>query len=155
MKFHCDYFRVCGNKGVRSVYKYGYSYFLCSEHLKKYEEQEGEKTMTRKAITLSMSFMDLMEIIGEGNPGGTRVLADIIASLGMGPGSMLILNIDDMNIRGEQIWIGYKDHCGEDIDVFIQAIRDRSKDLVDAVNNGYGRSTPEIAVQRGGSQDRI
>ena len=36
-----------------------------------------------------------------------------------------ILSLDDMNMRGSQIWVAYKDHCGQDIEKFIACIKER------------------------------
>ncbi|KKM25240.1 hypothetical protein LCGC14_1597050 [marine sediment metagenome] len=61
---------------------------------------------------------------------------------------LLIASLDDMNIRGSQIWIGYKDHCGEKIQNFIQCIQDRCPDMVNTINAEY---LEEQAVTDGAS----
>ncbi len=47
-----------------------------------------------------------------------------------------ILQLDDMNIRGSQLWVGYKDYCGEDIELFIKCVKDpeEKQALCDAIN---------------------
>ena len=39
-----------------------------------------------------------------------------------------------MNIRGHQLWSAYKDHCAYDIEKLIELVRERDRDLVDAIN---------------------
>jgi hypothetical protein len=55
-----------------------------------------------------------------------------------------------MNIRGSQIWVGYKDFAHEDINVFKEALLKRDEEMVNMINDecaSYG----EIAVTHGGS----
>ncbi len=40
-----------------------------------------------------------------------------------------------MNIRGSQIWVGYKDHCKQDIEAFKTAISQRDQAMVDTINS--------------------
>lgn len=87
----------------------------------------------REAINLSDSTKDVVMKMAEGNPGAISVLTQLLNS--DDPAAlMLLLDLDDMNIRGSQIWVGYKDHCGEDLEKFTQAIRDRDRAMVDAIN---------------------
>lgn len=90
--------------------------------------------MPRKKIELTDSMRDITIKMAEGNPGGLTVMMDLVEHLGVEKGMLRILSLDDMNIRGSQIWVGYKDHCGSDIEVFAQAILDRSQDMVDTIN---------------------
>ena len=61
-----------------------------------------------------------------------------------------ILNLDDMNIRGSQVWLGYKDHCGEDIEKFVQCAKNRDESMVEAIN----ANSEEVAVRHGASFTR-
>ncbi len=72
-------------------------------------------------INLKDSVKDILMKMGEGNPGGLRVMMDIIS---LGPeidpddfakGLGTILWMDSLNIRGSKIWMLYKDVCGEDL----------------------------------------
>lgn len=97
----------------------------------------------RPQIELNMSYMDLMILMSEGNPGALTVLAEMFKR--GDNGIMAMLHLDDMNIRGSQVWVGYKDHCGHDLDKFLECIRERSPEMVQTINQicaGYG----EIAV---------
>jgi hypothetical protein len=43
---------------------------------------------------------------------------------------MRLLDLDDMNMRGSQIWVGFKNHCEGEIDVFLDAVKNRDPELV-------------------------
>lgn len=112
----------------------------------------------RKKIDGTDSTMDVVVKMAEGNPGGLSVLTQMI------PFSFLeILSLDDMNIRGSQIWVGYKDHCGEDLAKFIECIIQRDQDMVDTINREchrpdlvalYGDAYGHEAVTSGASFNR-
>ena len=110
---------------------------------------EMEKKM-RSAIGLHNKLPDLLFEMSEGNPGAISVLI----GLQKDPLHLLtILHLDDMNIRGSQIWVGYKDCCDCDIDKFSEKVKARDQGMVDHINNecaSYG----EIAVTSGASFNR-
>ncbi len=108
----------------------------------------------REPIDLMASTGSALIQMSEGNPGAITVLMELIGR--DDPSALMtILNLDDMNMRGSQIWVGYKDYCGEDIEKFAQCINDRDSDMVAVVNSecfisdeeGYG----EEAVTTGAS----
>lgn len=121
----------------------------------------------RQKIQLTDTAMDVMQTMSEGNPGALSVLMMMLQA---DPKNlMVILSLDDMNIRGTQIWVGYKDYCGamrngddspptedECLRRFLKAIDDRDPKMVEAINNEciydnqYG-SFKESAVTHGGS----
>ena len=106
--------------------------------------------MNREKINLNDNTMDILFKMSEGNPGAMAVMNQII-QVQSGKGVFTILELDDMNIRGSQIWIAYKDHCQEDIQKFIKLINKRDQDLVNTVNQNY---STEIAVTSGASFER-
>lgn len=105
----------------------------------------------RENIKLEATVIDLMVAMSEGNPGAINVLANIIKT---NPNSGLItmLSLDDMNIRGSQIWLGYKDHCGQNIDKFIECVDNRDVEMVNTINKHSGMN--EVAVVDGASFTR-
>jgi len=109
--------------------------------------------MERKEISLNSTLTDLMVLMSEGNPGAVTVMVAMIKedpSLGM----IHIISLDDMNIRGTQIWIGYKDYCDKDIKKFIEAIKKRDPAMVDVINReGLNGNHKEMAVTSGASFD--
>jgi len=103
----------------------------------------------RKKLTLDMSTMQLLTEMSEGLPGGIVVLTRLMEEP---DGITFILGLDDMNIRGTQIWIGFKDYCGEDIEKFKKAITDRDPKMVDAINKvGLSGNHEHKAVAHGAS----
>ncbi len=89
----------------------------------------------RKPIELhgSVTPMEVMVEMAEGNPGAlTAIMAIINKDTALG--IIDLCHLDDMNMRGPQIWVGYKDYCGHDIDKFIDCIRDRDPQMVAKVN---------------------
>jgi len=89
---------------------------------------------TRKKIKYTDTMQDLLVVMSEGNPGGLDVLMQLMKENQMDAIGH-ILSLDDMNIRGCQIWIAYKDFCGCDLEKFIGHIKSRDQAMVDAVNN--------------------
>ena len=86
--------------------------------------------ITRKEMSLDMSLMDVTVLMAEGNPGALNVLTQLIKV----DGAIWMMHLDDMNIRGTQIWIGYKDHCKQDLDQFIACIKARDPGMVKCIN---------------------
>ena len=81
------------------------------------------------------------------NPGALSVLMKV-AEKGL-DGFGLLLHMDDMGMSGPSIWIGYKDHCGEDFDKFAACVNSRDKAMVATINERGG-----YAVEAGDSFDR-
>ncbi len=108
--------------------------------------------MSREAVNLSDSTTAVLQKMAEGNPGAITVL---MALLGRDDPAalMTLLSLDDMNMRGSQIWVGYKDHCGEDIEKFAQCINDRDSEMIATVNANSG--IDERAVTSGASFDHV
>ena len=63
----------------------------------------------------------------------------------------LILILDDMNIRGDQIVLVYNKWCAQDHLVFESVISRRSQEMIDFVNNKSGSEW--LAVKNGGSTE--
>lgn len=103
--------------------------------------------MAREKIELTDNVMDVVVKMSEGNPGGLSVLTEILKKEPT-DGFFTILTLDDMNIRGTQIWIGYKDHCNSDLDVFIKAVKDRDQAMVDKINEVGAMGNHEEIAKR-------
>lgn len=116
------------------------------------------KLRNRKELTGTENLEELVVTMCEGNPGGLRVMMDIVKQLGQTKAMMKILQLDDMNIRGDQIWIGYKDWAKEYIFTFIEGITNRDPKMVKIVNRGINNSVlpedREVAVVAGASKER-
>lgn len=96
---------------------------------------------TTKHVIMEMS---------EGNPGALMVLMQML-SLGE---FVLILSLDDMNIRGTQVSIGFKDFAKQDWVVFLEAVKKRDPAMVEVINNeGRRGNHPWLAVTYGASRE--
>ena len=106
----------------------------------------------REKIVLSEDVLDIMIKMSEGNSGAATVLTALLAVAdydNYDKNFLLVLNLDDMNIRGSQIWVGFKDHCNSDMDWFKRAIMARDPDMVETINAAC--EGEEKAVVSGGS----
>ena len=105
----------------------------------------------RQSFAPGDTIMDVLLTMSEGNPGGMTVLGELLKS-DANLGFWLVLDLDDMNIRGSQIWVGFKDHCKEDLHTFIAAVRRRDPEMVKTINAAfaYDKDAPQ-AVTHGGS----
>ena len=106
--------------------------------------------MARKKIELSDDVSTVIVKMAEGNPGAASVLGELLQKKGFEKGIQHILSLNDMNIRGSQIWVGYKDHCGMNMDKFVKCIDDRSEDMVRTINTEciYGEYQEIARVNR-------
>ena len=112
--------------------------------------QNGAKR-ERREINLGDTQLDVMVALAEGNPGALSVLGRMLKGEA---GSSLLdaILLDDMNIRGTQIWIAFKDFAKEDFAAFVAAIRARSPEMVEAVNaEGRAGNHDWLAVTDGAS----
>lgn len=98
--------------------------------------------MTR--ITLDDSMMDVMIKMGEGNIGAITVLMDIMGkSENVDPDNIFsfahILSLDTHGIYGSNIWILYKDVCGENLTNMLAILRGVQLGIIsiDVVKNDY------------------
>lgn len=106
----------------------------------------------REKINLNDNIKNILIKMSEGNPGGLRVLIELLNNK---MGFIYLLGLDDMNIRGWQIWVGYKDYCKSDLNKFIEAIHNRSSKMVELINqSGMRNGSPERAVIGGFSFNR-
>jgi len=85
---------------------------------------------------------DMVVKMCEGNPGALNVLMMLLTNDAGEPNEAMrvfdLLHLDDMGMRGPSIWVGYKDHCGEDLTKFRAAIRARDPEMVATiVKEGY------------------
>lgn len=103
-------------------------------------------------IDLSDSVMDIIFKMSQGNPGAATVIGKLLASSGddkaeQAKNFLLLLHLDDMGMRGGQIWEAFK-HCNNDLDVFKTAVKTRDRAMVAAVNSKFQNRT---AVAMGAS----
>jgi hypothetical protein len=109
--------------------------------------------VVRQPIHWDDSLREVTLKMAEDNPSAMRVLMKILGKFGYG-GLSLILQMDDMNIRGKQIWVGYRYHCDADIDQFVRCIRDRDPEMIETINREgrkgmYPHKASRVSGKRG------
>lgn len=110
--------------------------------------------MTREAIGNDDSMVAIAIKMAEGNPGAISVIRMILSAqpeMSGFQGIMVLLDLDDMNIRGSQIWVAYKDFACENIKTLIDAVQARDGRLVNYLNASKEDCGGHVAVERGGS----
>lgn len=67
----------------------------------------------------------------EGNPGALRVLCSAVQLLHHNDDSVdqFFKALTELDIRGPQIWVAYKDHCDEELITFIYRVKKRNEIL--------------------------
>lgn len=107
--------------------------------------------MSRERIDMNDTTRDVLIKMSEGIPGAISVMMAILTE--HPDGVFRLLELDDMNMRGSQIWIGFKDHCGQDLARFVECVKTRDPAMIETVNRNRGGSNApdEIAVPYGGS----
>lgn len=106
----------------------------------------------RPKIKLEDNLFDSIYKMSEGLPGAMVGITELMKA--DENGFMLLLGLDDMNIRGSQIWEAYKYLYHEDGKKFAQAIKGRSKEMINFINEELATVGGEKAVTGGASFDR-
>lgn len=102
----------------------------------------------RKKIDLMDNTMNLIFKMSEGNPGALTVLMEILQR----PNALIaILGLDDMNIRGWQIWVAYKNHCKNNVDLLLELIKKRDSKMVDTINRAAVKANVPTRSTIGGA----
>lgn len=81
--------------------------------------------MANERLTdINMTTRDAVMKMSGGNPGAVRVLVSLLENDWHGvPGFFLMLNLDSMNVYGPEIWVLFKDCCGQDMERMEQVLR--------------------------------
>lgn len=104
----------------------------------------------RTKIHLNMTIQEVVSEMSEGNQGAISVMMMILEKEPM-RGIFDILSMDDMNIRGPQIWLAFKDFAGQDLDKMLKAVRERDPQMVTIININFPN---QVAVTNGASFHR-
>jgi len=88
-------------------------------------------------LTMKDSRQEAILKMAEGNPGALNVL--LMLCLGESPltGFSEMLRLDSLDIRGPKIWVGYKDVCGKDLEVFRDKIKKSGDELKKAIASNF------------------
>lgn len=116
--------------------------------------------MTRHTrIGLGMSLQESIIAMAEGNPGGIHVMMQMLSEgEAIDPDDFMggfgaILGLDSFGIYGSQIWLLYKDVCGENLVNTLAVLRavqlgiypeDELKTILDEANRGVRRPTLDV-----------
>jgi hypothetical protein len=87
-------------------------------------------------LSLNDTNLTAVEKLSQGNPGALQVCCELFKAHGFGP----LLDMDDMGIAGQSVWLGYKNFAGEDLDTFATALRERDQKMIDAIKAAGGQA---------------
>lgn len=115
--------------------------------------QQATESEKRRPIHWDDSLREVLLKMAEDEPGALRVLLKILGKRGYG-GLSLLLQMDDMNIRGKQIWVGYRYHCDADLDRFVECVQERDPEMIETINREgrkglYPHEASPLSGQRG------
>lgn len=111
-----------------------------------------DDSTARPKVELEDTMFDVIYKISEGVPGAIVGLTQLMQA--DEAGFMLLLGLDDMNIRGSQIWEAYKYLYNEDGKKFAEAVKNRDEKMVQFINEELASVGGEKAVTGGASFDR-
>ena len=83
-------------------------------------------------LNMKMTLGETYTVMAEGNPGAMTAMTELVKddpSFGL----IYLAHLDDMEIYGAHIWVGYKDICKFDVDMFRKKILDHS--IKDEIND--------------------
>lgn len=115
-------------------------------------EYDHEKE--RPPIDLNWDIKDLVAFMCEGNLGGLSVMMHMLREGDVGEAMHAILLMDDMNIRGPQIWVAFKYACKGNIEELKERLKKRDPTLIEYINTELGEDYPWVATTIGASFKR-
>ena len=77
--------------------------------------------------------------LSEGNPGAITALATTYRTLGEGQFSTLVHHLRQLDFKGPEIWLCWKDYAGQDLYKFFEGVRTKDPEMVSIVNREMGR----------------
>lgn len=109
--------------------------------------------MQRQEILPTDTPFDIITKMSEGVPGASVLLSSAVKNDMRG--WFLVMELDNMNMRGSQIWLAYKDYCGENIELFWDCVKNHDAKMIDAVNIESAKcGQKDKAIQVGGSSHK-
>ncbi len=106
----------------------------------------AKKSEARQSINRFMKESTVIKMMADGSADAMKVIKQI--------NYLDLLHLDDMNIRGRQIWIGFKEHCGQNIDDFIECYNSRDPKFVATINR-LCLADGEAAMVKGATLGRV
>jgi len=86
--------------------------------------------MERKKLDTATDMQTLVSMMAEGNPGAMNVLISLLSKDHL----ITLFTLDDMNIRGTQIWLAFKNYCNEDIDALVASTDKHDANMIKSIN---------------------
>lgn len=80
-------------------------------------------------LTGEESHREILLKMANGNPGAVVGLIELLKIHDI-RGLVAICTLDDLGIRGSDIWIGYKDYCKHDAHKFLELIIARDEEMI-------------------------
>ena len=112
------------------------------------------KKSKRIPLNFNSTTEDVLLLMAENSMGARSVLDQLLDKY-PDEGLLALLHLDDMNIRGPQIWVGYKYFCEGNLDKFLKSIYSRSSEMVGTINKiGKEGNHKDKAVTEGGKDNR-
>ncbi len=115
----------------KNFFKFFLKFAVDKQKSKMYNDAIGEK-MERKEIQPKDTAEDIILKMAEGVPGASVLLSNVVKT--NISGWFRVMDLDSMNIRGSQIWLGYKDYCGENLDLFWDCVKKHDEKMIEAIN---------------------
>ncbi len=92
-------------------------------------------------IDLKKSKGELLTEMSEGNMGTMAILDRMINKSNLINSVVYtFIDLDDMNMRGDQIWIAFHEYCKNNILKFLDCVQKRDEKMVNYVNNSISKS---------------
>ena len=76
--------------------------------------------------------------LSDGNPGALTVLTDCAAQTPSSFG-VIVDKLEEHDIRGSLIWVGYKDICDEELSAFISSVLREDDDFLEELDEYRNR----------------
>lgn len=108
-------------------------------------------------LTPQDTTMDLMLKMSEGNPGALTTCMELF-QLGT-PGVVALINLDDIGLYGEKLYMLWNDCCGRDASKVVRVVEARNfgklsdQDIRDHVAGGYGKPFDDKDLEIDDSND--
>lgn len=78
---------------------------------------------------------EIITEMSEGNPGALTVLTQIVEDKDPIRFMNFAMKLDSLGMYGSDIWLGYKDHCDQDVEKYHELVMDGDQELIDYVEN--------------------
>lgn len=100
---------------------------------------------SRDPYNSALSEVETIVLMSEGIPGAVTVIKQLYSKY---PEDVdeIMSELDALNIRGSQIWIGFKDYSNQDLDKFKKSVLNNNKDMIKLINSQSGDQVPNARI---------